>query len=308
MKATTKKSVKKGAGASAPKSSAEQDTDPRRASVRALKRWATIVRPPDPALVSLMRQSVSAQTLMRLGTRVRSDELLALLPSFVELQWNAAKKLSPAERAHFVGWSEELLSQLVHEGLKLAALLDEFERAAQREQALQPARERYKHVRLEAIALRDRAVSVLRTLSAPESVPRTRLKALKLRSDSADALAQGLREVSEIIEAWLTASSATQRMALAAMQVDEALVERLRATAQRVLEAGRIATSETSAVEQSRLDEQDGVVLLLLRATARAWAAGRKQVPSVPMPRMGSLRSLLTKTKKKRKAAPTPPA
>jgi hypothetical protein len=254
------------------------------------------VGPARPVVVRLATRGISRASLNELGAGWSTRTILDAIAPFVSAQLLAWKKLSPEERAHFVGWSESLVAQIVLEGVKLAEMLQAFESAAREdtgEKKVDAAR--YKDLRAAAIQRRDRVARALRTLVDPGSDAALKLATTKQRSDTPAALAASLRSVALVAKELIGKSDDEERAALAEANIDEALVASLEAQADHVEAIGeqRKKGAAATRVAQEQLDEQDGIVLRLIQVAWRRWRDGREMVPSVPSVDLGPLRGLV---------------
>ncbi|MBL8683973.1 MAG: hypothetical protein JNK05_32675 [Myxococcales bacterium] len=239
---------------------------------------------------------MSREALNDLGASYSSKTILAVIAPMVSTQLLAWRKLSTDERQHFLGWSESLAAQIVHEGMRLSALLDAFENAARDEAGEKNVgAKRYKDLRSTSIKRRDHAARALRNLVDPTSDAAAKLGTTKLRSDTPSALAAGLRTVASVAKELIANSDDEEREALAEANVSDALVSSLEALAASVESVGNQRTKGAAAtrVAQEQLDEQDGIVLRLIQIAWRAWRDGRAVVPSVPAVDLGALRGLV---------------
>lgn len=286
MKSPPKNSASKRAPA---KISTPKSQDPLRALV-------SRVSGPNLPLVALLTRGLTRAALNELGQSFASETILKEVPSFVETQLLAWKALGPEDRARFVGWSEPLVAQIVHESVKLADMLASFDAASRAEAGEKKGSEsRYKSVRSAAIAQRDHAARVLRPLLPVGSDAADKLSAAKFSADSPELLAKGIVDVASVAKALVASANAAERAALDEMRVNETLVASLESLAADVRQAGELRTKGAPAtrVGQEQLDEQDGVVLRLIQVAWRAWREGRKVVPSIPLPNLGALRGLV---------------
>jgi hypothetical protein len=284
---TKKKAAKK---AATTKSTTE------RSAKTSLQSLAERVAPPNKALVRIATRSVSRATLNQLGQSWVSEDIIAAVPAFIETQLKAWTRLNDEDRQNFVGWSETLAAQVVHEARALEVLLAQFEAESSGESSdKKSGDERYKKLRSSAIGQRDRAARALDRVLPEDSDARAKLDTDTLRSDTPEQLAKGITDVAAIAKKHIAQSDAEERAALAAMRIDDGFVAKLEALAERVKSAGVALKKGAPAtrVGQEQLDEQDGVVLRLIQVTWRAWRDGRKVVMSVPLPDLGALRELV---------------
>lgn len=247
-------------------------------------------------VVRLATRGISRESLNQLGAAWSTRTILDAIAPLVSAQLLAWKKLSPEERSHFVGWSEPLAAQIVHEGVKLSALLEAFEASAREESGDKKVDAvRYKDLRAAAIKRRDRVARALRALAEPSSEVASKLATAKLRSDTPAALAASVRAVALVAKELVANSDTDERAALAEANIDEALVASLEAQAAHVEAVGeqRKKGAAATRVAQEQLDEQDGIVLRLIQIAWRAWRDGREMVPSVPAVDLGPLRGLV---------------
>lgn len=310
MKATKTKAAAKKSSKTATRSAPPA---PRAVTKDPLWSLLTQVGPANPAIVAIVNRGISRASLNELGQSFGSETILREVPALVKTQLLAWRGLSEKDRARFVGWSEVLAAQIVHESVKLADMLQAFSETSSGEAAVKDSGEtRYKHVRRGAIERRDHVARVLRPLLAPESVAAGRIAASRLKADTPKMLADGVREVAAVARELIEGSNEDERAALAALRIDSTLVTELDALAVNVSASGEERTkgSPATRVGQEQLDEQDGVVLRLIQVAWRAWREGRKVVPSVPLPDLGALRGLVQtrSTHGDEGEAPAPPS
>jgi hypothetical protein len=280
----------------AAKKAATTKSTSERSAKTSLQSLTEHVAPPNKALVRIATRSVSRATLNELGQSWVSEDIIAEVPAFIETQLEAWKRLSDEDKQHFIGWSESLAAQVVHEARALEMMLAQFVAESSGESSdKKTSSERYKKLRATAIGQRDRAARALDRVLPEDSDERAKLDTNTMRSDTPDELAKGIAAVASIAKKHIAQSNAEERAALAAMRIDEAFVAALEATAERVKTAGLALKKGAPAtrVGQEQLDEQDGVVLRLIQVTWRAWRDGRKVVMSVPLPDLGALRELV---------------
>lgn len=291
LKKTTKPKEK--ARSEAPSAAASKKSTAR----SPLDKLAAAVGPAQPVLVRLATRGLSREALNTLGAKYTSRAILEVIPPLIEAQLLAWKSLSDQDkREHFVGWNEALAAQVVHEGVKLAALLEQFETSAREESGeTKVDARRYKDVRAAAIKRRDQIARVLRSFVDPASVEASKLASSKLQSDTPASLAAGIRAVAIVAKGLIATSSKEEREALAALEIHDTLVSSLESLATNVATVGtqRKKGAPATRVAQEQLDEQDGIVLRLIQVTWRAWRDGRAHVPSVPLPDLGALRTLV---------------
>jgi hypothetical protein len=300
----------------APKKAAAKVNEPRsttaatKQSTSPLRKLAASLGPRSPQLVALVLQGTSRVALNELGASYTSQSILAEVEPFARTQLGAWKKLGAKDRGHFIGWSEALVAEIVHEAVKLADLLEAFERSSSSERGAKKSTEaRYKTLRNRAIAQRDQAVRVVRPLLAKGSDAAQKLGDSSLRSETPAELAAGIAAVAQAAKGLIATSSPEAREALAGLLIDDALVGRLEALATEVKDAGEALTkgAPEARVAQEQLDEQDGVVLRMIQLAWRAWREGRRSVPSVPLPDLGELRGIVkTGTRGDGETEPTP--
>lgn len=305
--ATTKTSPKKPAAKRDEDCSSSAASKP---STSPLRKLAASVGPPKPLLVTLVLQGTSRVALNELGASYTSQSIIAAVEPFARTQLGAWQKLGAKDRAYFIGWSEALVAQIVHETVKLAEMLEAFESASSGERGEKKlVAARYKSVRIRAIAQRDQAARVVRPLLPTGGDAAQRLSEAALRSETPAALSDGITAVARAAKGLIAASATEAREALAGLLIDDALVSRLDALAAEVKAAGEALTkgAPEARVGQEQLDEQDGVVLRMIQLAWRAWREGRRSVPSVPLPDLGELRGIVkTGTRGDGETEPTP--
>ncbi len=270
-----------------------------------LENIAAALGKPDPSLLEALLDGTTEAQLVGKGNKIASPRVITDMRRLYAHAYSFWQSASDAQKETLRGFSPELLAVAVEEALGLEVMVAAHEetgdaRAASRatlEAALRDAFDK-------ALGLRDQAHGVLLAVAGSDAATQEEVQQAVGTAEDAGALVRGLGALVAIAKRFLSADAGpalAKRAKL--MRLDTTYIEKLEKAASAFASAAQAATARPAGkqITQGTLDRADGVNLLLLTLTVRAFDDAHEQDPTIPRLVPIATRRLFDRTTRKKK-------
>lgn len=253
---------------------------------------------PSSAITTVLLGSRTDDELLALGTSFASADILESAPRFLGTAHAFYASSTAAARKRLIGISPDVFALAVSESITLRGKLRDFRSSAGASATTR--RDKLRAAVSESRAKRDQVLTTLSGVVPAKGKLRDKLETSAGPAPTPEEVAIALDTLSEVVANVLKAATDDTRSAYAAIGIDEALAESLKAQAKTLREASDVASGgdPIKSVNQRELDLQDGRVLHLITHIYRAFREAHGVTATVVQPPLGRLRRLASRPNK----------
>lgn len=273
------------------------DVEEKSAEGATLDQLAEALGAPTPVAVRLAFRGADEGWMLRQGQSIASETILKDGAAFVNATRAVWAQLPVEKRRLIIGYTPALDAVAVQELIALRSVSHQYDVLAQGAGvSIARRRQEARDAFASGVTLRLTVHQTLRDMLGAEHPIIVSLDAAMKPADTAEILANGLDTVADTLG--LLRNGDDEHDAdpelveeLDAAQLDDALVDAMRASATRVRDTATLAEAKPQdlAALQRALDLQDGRVLQVIGMMLRAFRRARKSDPTLLIPDFGDL-------------------
>jgi len=265
----------------------------------------------DAALLAALLAGTTEAQLVEAGRKIETSRIVIDAARLYGQAWEFFRKASPAQRKKLRGISQPFLALAIHQALALERLLARHQGQQESDASARATQDTAAQAAAaEGLALRDQAAAVLRGVALHDATAEAEVDAAVGTAEDATALARGLEGLAAVLRRWLAKKDAAVAARLGLANADADYAAELEAAAKAVRQTGAAARNRKADAKlaQGELDRADGLNLLLLGQTIRAFESAHDLDPTIPRLAPISTRRIFFAHRTRPKAAPAPEA